>query len=58
MKRPPIRVLDVAGTPEEMGHTHGAAFAEEIRHYTEERIELVISERWSNNQSNKPTYST
>ena len=36
MKRPPIRVLDVSGTPEEMGHTHGAAFAEEIRHYTEE----------------------
>ena len=47
MKRPPIRVLDVAGTPEEMGHAHGAAFAEEIRHYTEERIELVMSGRWS-----------
>ena len=47
MRRPPIRVLDIAGTPEEMGHTHGTAFAEEIRHYTEERVGLVMSGRWS-----------
>ncbi len=47
MQRPPIRVLDVSGSPEERGHTHGAAFAEEIRHYTEERMALVMSGRWS-----------
>ena len=47
MKRPPIRVLDVSGSPEERGHTHGAAFADEIRSYTEERIALVMSGQWS-----------
>ncbi|MCP3988702.1 MAG: hypothetical protein GY724_06500, partial [Actinomycetia bacterium] len=47
MKRPPIRILDIAGSPEQMGHTHGQAFAEEIRHYTEERIGLVMSGLWS-----------
>ena len=33
MRRPPIRVLDVAGTPEEMGRSHGLAYAAEIRRY-------------------------
>ncbi|MGI9595821.1 MAG: C45 family autoproteolytic acyltransferase/hydrolase [Acidimicrobiales bacterium] len=47
MKRPPIRVLDVAGSPEAMGVTHGRAFAEEIRHYTAERVALVASGLWS-----------
>ncbi len=47
MQRPPIRILDLAGSPEQMGHTHGAAFAEEIRHYTNERVELVMSGLWS-----------
>ncbi len=45
--RPPIRVLDVAGSPEAVGHAHGAAFAEEIRAYTAERVELVASGSWS-----------
>lgn len=47
MKRPPIRVLDLAGSPEEMGATHGRAFANEIRHYTEERLSIVTSGLWS-----------
>ncbi len=47
MKRPPIRVLDVAGTPEAMGVTHGRAFAEEIRRYCDERVSLVGSGLWS-----------
>ncbi|MEM7286169.1 MAG: C45 family peptidase [Actinomycetota bacterium] len=47
MRRPPIRVLDVAGSPSRMGATHGAAFADEIRHYAEERIDLVCEGRWS-----------
>jgi len=47
MKRPPIRVLDLFGTPENMGHTHGTTFAEEIRHYTRERTDLVMSGLWS-----------
>jgi len=30
-----------------MGYTHGSAFAEEIRHYTDERVGLVTSGLWS-----------
>ncbi|MEM7326585.1 MAG: C45 family peptidase [Actinomycetota bacterium] len=46
-KQPPIRILDLAGSPSEMGAAHGAAYAEEIRTYTRERIDLVASGRWS-----------
>jgi hypothetical protein len=47
MNRPPIRVLDVAGPPAAMGHTHGTAHAEEIRAYAAERVKLVMSGLWS-----------
>ncbi len=47
MKRPPIRILDLSGSPEEMGRIHGAAFPDEIRHYTNERLELVESGLWT-----------
>lgn len=47
MRRPPIRVLDVGGSPAAMGAAHGAAFAEEIRQYADERIDLVCDGRWS-----------
>ena len=47
MKRPPIRVLDVSGSPEAMGVAHGRAYAAEIKRYTEERVELVASGLWS-----------
>lgn len=47
MKRPPIRVLDLSGSPEAMGVAHGRAYGPEIRHYTEERIALVASGLWS-----------
>ena len=47
MRRPPIRVLDIGGSPAEMGAAHGAAFAEEIRRYATERIDLVCQGRWS-----------
>lgn len=45
--RPPIRILDVGGTPEQMGAAHGTAFAEEIRHYMNKRVNLVMSGMWS-----------
>ncbi len=45
--RPPIRILDVGGSPEAMGREHGRAYAAEIRAYTEERVELVTSGLWS-----------
>ena len=47
MRRPPIRVLDAIGTPTAMGHVHGATHATEIRAYTDERIDLVMSGLWS-----------
>ncbi len=47
MKLPPIRVLDLAGSPEEMGHTHGNAYGEQIRQYTQERVELASSALWT-----------
>jgi len=46
-KRPPIRILDVAGSPAEMGATHGAAFADEIRVYTDKRVGLVAATQWA-----------
>ncbi len=47
MKRPPIRVLDIAGSPEAMGVAHGRAYADEIKVYTRERIGLVAAGTWS-----------
>lgn len=47
MKLPPIRILDLHGSPEAIGHQHGSAYAEQIRHYTDERIQLVMSGSWS-----------
>jgi isopenicillin-N N-acyltransferase like protein len=37
----PIRVLELAGTPHEMGTAHGAAFADEIAEYARGRVELA-----------------
>lgn len=47
MQRPPIRHLDLAGSPEAMGDAHGRAHAEEIRHYARDRVELVAAGLWS-----------
>ncbi len=46
-RRPSLRILDVSGSPEARGMTHGRAYATEIRHYTEERLGLVESGLWS-----------
>lgn len=34
----PIRLLDLAGTPEELGRVHGRSYADEIRAYTDDRV--------------------
>ncbi|MCY4176791.1 MAG: C45 family autoproteolytic acyltransferase/hydrolase [Acidimicrobiaceae bacterium] len=47
MSRPPIRQLELAGSPEAMGHAHGKAHADEIRRYAHDRIELVAGGLWS-----------
>jgi isopenicillin-N N-acyltransferase-like protein len=40
-------MLDVGGTPAEMGYVHGSTYAAEIREYAEERIGLVMSGLWT-----------
>ncbi|MEZ5168779.1 MAG: C45 family autoproteolytic acyltransferase/hydrolase [Acidimicrobiales bacterium] len=55
MKRPPIRVLDLAGSAEEMGHAHGVAHAGEIRAYTDERVRLVMAGTWSGGPVDRAT---
>ena len=47
MQRPPIRLLDLAGSPEAMGDAHGRAHAEEIRRYARDRVELVAEGLWT-----------
>lgn len=47
---PEIRVLNVGGTPFEMGYQHGLAFARDIRKLARERIELASRETWSGRQ--------
>ncbi len=50
MKRPPIRLLDLSGSPAAVGRAHGGAFAQEIRQYADDRIGLVTSGLWSGGQ--------
>lgn len=47
MKRPPIRVLEAAGSPADIGFAHGSTYADEIRSYARDRVELVASGLWS-----------
>lgn len=47
MTHPPIRVVDLAGSPTEIGETHGRLFADEIREYANDRVELAASGLWT-----------
>ncbi len=42
-----IRILDIGGSPSEMGSVHGDTYKDEIRQYANERVELVTSGLWS-----------
>ncbi len=42
-----IRLLEISGTPYQMGYQHGQAYAESIREFTEERIELCSNPDWT-----------
>ncbi|MFW5691314.1 MAG: C45 family autoproteolytic acyltransferase/hydrolase [Chloroflexota bacterium] len=44
---PPLRILELAGSPYEMGYQHGRAYAEDIRKLTEERVHLCSDEAWT-----------
>ncbi len=47
VRRPPLRILDLSGSPEAIGYEHGSAYADEIRIYTDERVRLAGSEFWA-----------
>lgn len=42
-----IRVVDLAGTPFEMGYAHGSAYRDAIRHFAEERVRLSGDPLWT-----------
>lgn len=42
-----IRLLEIGGSPYDMGFAHGRIYSAEIRHFVEERIELARSGTWS-----------
>lgn len=55
VRRPALRILDLQGSPEAIGVAHGRAYAEEIRHYADERIQLVESGLWSGGPLDRAT---
>lgn len=46
-RRGPIRVVDLAGSPHDIGFEHGRRFAPAIRDYLDERLGLLASGAWS-----------
>lgn len=42
-----IRILELSGTPYEMGYQHGKHYADDIRHFTEDRLQLCTSDYWT-----------
>ena len=50
MERPALRILDLAGSPGEMGLAHGRTHADEIRAYAADRVTLAGSPRWSGSE--------
>lgn len=47
---PPIRVLQLAGSPFEMGRQHGLAYAHDIKELAEERVMLSSDKNWTGHQ--------
>ena len=43
----PLRVIELAGSPTELGRGHGEACGPMIRRYVEERLERATDQRWS-----------
>ncbi len=44
---PAIRVLELSGSPYEMGEQHGRAYPEAIRRFSDERMQLSGTPQWS-----------
>ena len=49
-----IRVLELSGSPFEMGNTHGAAYRDAIRHFAEERVRLSGDPLWTGRTLSRP----
>ena len=48
-----IRVLELSGTPFEMGYAHGAAYKDNILRFTKERVRLSGDPEWSGRRLNE-----
>lgn len=44
---PKIRLLEIFGSPFEMGHQHGLAYPKEIKELAEDRVKLCGSKHWT-----------
>ena len=44
-----IRLLEVSGTPFEMGQQHGQAYAGAIAELAEDRVQLSSNKNWTGN---------
>lgn len=44
---PQLRVLELAGTPAQMGAQHGQAYPELIRKFAQDRLELAMENAWT-----------
>ncbi len=44
---PKLRLLEVSGSPFEMGRQHAATYAQEIRELTEDRLQLSSNKNWT-----------
>lgn len=44
---PQLSILDISGSPYELGYAHGQAYADAIRHLADERVALAGSGTWS-----------
>lgn len=47
----PLRVLELAGSPEDLGRGHGEACGPLIRQYVDERLDRAADQRWSGSGS-------
>lgn len=48
-----VSILDLTGSPYEMGYAHGRAFEDAIRHYAEERVALAGGAAWTGREARK-----
>lgn len=50
---PPIRVLEISGTPYQLGYQHGEQYTQAIRELAEERLQLSLESAWVGRNVNR-----